>query len=268
MEAKKRNFILSLTVVLTYVLMVTVNALANILPINGRGTGDISDSYANLFAPAGLTFSIWGLIYTLLLAHSVYQLINREALFANEAYKKIGLWFSLSSIINTIWIFTWHYEVIWLSLILMILLLVLLIKINMILRNVQVSKTEVFFIKIPFAVYFGWITVATIANVTTFLVSIQWNRFGLSEVVWTDTMVIIGAFIGFLAVLYYRSFSYGLVIIWAYLGILIKHVSSDFFNGEHPSVITAVIVSIILIISGQVLMLKSRAKRRGNADGL
>lgn len=268
MESKKKNIIASIIVLVTYLVMVTVNALANILPINGIGTGEISDSYANLFAPAGLTFAIWGVIYILLLGHSVYQLINRESLFKNEDYKWVGFWFAFSSIINTIWIFAWHYEIIWLSLILMILILVSLIIINMSLRNVHATTKEALFIKIPFAVYFGWITVATIANVTTFLVSINWNMFGISEVIWTDTMILVGAIVGFLAILYYKSFSYGLVIIWAYLGIAIKHLSSEFFDGKYVSVVIAVIVSIVIIIAGQIIMLRIRAKNRGDCNGL
>lgn len=261
MEMKKRKLLASMVVLITYILMVTVNALANILPINGIGTGEISDSYANLFAPAGITFAIWGVIYILLLGHSLYQLIRRESLFKKEEYKRIGFWFAFSSIINTIWIFTWHYEIIWLSLILMLLILISLIIINMRLRNVQSTVIESIFIKIPFAVYFGWITVATIANVVTWLVSIEWDGFGISEVLWTDMIILIGALIGFAAILYYKSFSYGLVIIWAYIGIAIKHLSGDFFDGEYPSVIVAVIISILLIIVAQIIMLRIKLRK-------
>ncbi len=253
---KKKNLIASVVVLITYTIMVVVNSLANILPINGIGTGEISDSYPNLFAPAGFTFAIWGVIYILLLGHSIYQLINREEMFKNEDFKMIGFWFAFSSIINTIWIFTWHYEIIWLSLILMIMILVSLIAINFRLRIAVLTKKEILFVRTPFAVYFGWITVATIANFTTFFVSINWNQFGLTEVFWTVTMIIIGALVGFVSMLFYRSFSYGLVIIWAYLGIAIKHLSADFFDGNYPQVLIAAAVSIILIGLGEVILLK------------
>jgi hypothetical protein len=100
----------------------------------------------------------------------------------------------------------------------------------------------------PICLYSGWITVATIANVTTFLVSINWNMFDISEVFWTVAMIIVGAIVGFVAILYYKSFSYGLVIIWAYLGIAIKHLSTEFFDGKYPAVIIAVVVSILLVL--------------------
>lgn len=266
METKNRNLLGSIIVVITYLAMIAVNTLANILPINGRSTGDVSDAYSNLFAPAGITFSIWSLIYFLLLGYSLYQLINRKSVFENKAYKRVAFWFIISSIANILWIFAWHYEVIWLTLILMLVLLTSLIIINLSLRNVQASKSETLFIKIPFAVYFGWITIATIANITTFLVLIEWNRFGMSEVFWTVVIVIVGAIIGFLAEIYYKSFSYGAVIIWAYLGIIIKHTSSQFFDGKYPAVIVAVVISIILVIIGQIIMLKNKSKRGGDIN--
>lgn len=259
-----KNNILAIAVFVTYIAMVTVNGLANALPINGQDTGTISDFYANLFAPAGITFTIWGLIYLLLLGHSIYQLVKGKKLYEEQSYKSIGLWFTFSSIINSIWIFTWHYEIIWLSLILMVGILVSLITINMILRNMELSFKEKIFIRIPFAVYFGWITVASIANVTTFLVSINWNGFGVSEVIWTDMIIIIGAIIGFVAILYYKSISYGLVIIWAYLGIFIKHTSPEFFDGQYPSVIVSVVVSILVIIVGEIILIRMRSRKRVN----
>lgn len=267
MKNKGKMLIASIVVFATYLLMVTVNALANILPINGIGTGEISDSYANLFAPAGLTFAIWGVIYLLLFGHCIYQLLFREKLFNNEGYKWVGFWFTFSSIINTIWIFTWHYEIIWLSLLLMLLILFSLIKINLQLRDVTSTKVEALFMKVPFTVYFGWITVATIANVTTFLVSIGWNGFGISEAIWTTAIIIVGAIIGALAILYYRSLSYGAVIIWAYIGIIIKHTSPDFFDNAYPSVIVSVIVSIVVIIIASITMSIVKSKKSGANNG-
>jgi len=101
--------------------------------------------------------------------------------------------------------------------------------------------------RVPFAVYFGWITVATIANVTTFLVAINWQRFNLSEIFWTNLIILVGTVIGSLVIWFNKTFAYGFTIIWAYVGILIKHVSADGFNHAYPSVITSVIGSIVLL---------------------
>lgn len=267
MKKRTNKNIIAIFVLLTYLLMIGINGLGNSLPINGKSTGDVSDAYTNIFAPAGITFSIWGLIYLLLFGFSIYQLIKRNKIYEDKLFKSISYWFIFSSIMNSLWIFAWHYNILWLSLVFMIGILVSLIKINMILRNKEFNNAGKLLIRIPFAVYFGWITVATIANVTTFLVAINWNRFGLSEVFWADTMILIGAIIGVLAILYYKSFSYGLVIIWAYLGIGFKHISPEFFNRQYPSVIVVVIISIMLVIIGEILMLKIKNRKLGGSNG-
>ncbi len=255
MKTKNGNVVVSLLVVLTYIIMIVVNALANILPINGKGTGEISDSYGNLFAPAGITFSIWGVIYLFLLGHCIFQFIRRDELLQKTEYRRVAVWFSTSSILNSMWIVAWHYEVLLLSLVIMLLILLSLIAIHQSLKGIKGGKLEVIFIRIPFAIYFGWITVATIANVTTLLVKLQWERFGLSEVFWTDAIVVIGALIGAISVLCYRTFSYGLVFLWAYLGILIKHTSAEGFQGKYPSVILFTVISMFLIVVAQIIML-------------
>lgn len=236
--------------------MVVVNFSANALPIN-RTTGEISDAYPNLFAPAGLTFSIWGLIYLLLAGYVVYQFTkigqSRETLF-----KKINPLFIATSLANIAWIFAWHYDFIGLSVVIMAVLLFSLIKIADILRSELFSAQEQLFISVPFSIYFGWITVATIANITVFLVSIGWNRFGVADYVWTSIILLVGALIGILRMRKDANIAYGLVLIWAYLGILYKHVSAGGFGGQHPSIIATVIVCLLLftLIVGRILYKK------------
>lgn len=262
MTRNKLSKVIPIIVLISYFMMIVTNSLANILPINGRGTGEVSDSYPNLFAPAGITFAIWGVIYLLLLVYTMYQLLRYKNASdtKKQLFYKIGILFSLSSVANTVWIFAWHYEVIWLSLILMLVILICLIKINLILKNSVFSKPETVAIKLPFTVYFGWITVATIANVTTFLVSINWTRFSLSEVFWTDLIIGIGAIIGFAGVLYYKSYAYGVVLIWAYFGIAYKHFSPDQFHATYPSVIITVLISIVFLILSLLLLLRVNRK--------
>ncbi len=240
-------------VVLTFILMVSVNALANILPINGIDTGTVSDSYSNLFAPAGLTFSIWGLIYVLLAAFTIYQLsVKRGSELGGQFLNKIGIVFSISSLANTIWIFTWHYDIIYLSMILMAVILVCLIIIVNTIRKHQLSVKDKFLVKLPFSIYFGWITVATIANATVLLVSIGWNGFGVPAVIWTIIILAVGAAIGILTILRNKDYPYGLVILWAYAGILIKHLSDSGFSNKYPQVVITVIVCLVLIAAADV----------------
>ncbi|MBK7475038.1 MAG: tryptophan-rich sensory protein [Haliscomenobacter sp.] len=230
---------------ITYAAMVYVNFLANSLPINNRSTGDISNAYPNLFAPAGLTFSIWGLIYLLLGGYVLYQFVNKDE--KTEALlKRINPFFIATSLANISWIFTWHYDFIGLSVIIMLAILFFLIQIADILGKEQLMSWKKWFISAPFSIYFGWITVATIANITVFLVRSGWNGFGIADFIWTILILLVGAIIGILRVNKDKSIPYGLVLVWAYLGILLKHVSSSGFNGQYPGIIVTIIACLVV----------------------
>ncbi len=241
--------------------MITVNALANILPINGMNTGEISDFYPNLFTPTALTFSVWGVIYLLLAVFILFQFglfggKESETLIA----KKIGVWFIISCAANLCWILAWHNLKIVLSVGLMVVLLFSLIVIVTKLGRSE-NKKERFFIRLPFFVYFGWITVATIANVTALFVSLGWSGFGLTEADWTVMMLVIGTLIASGVILRFKTVSYGLVIIWAYTGILIKHLSQNGFNGTYPHIVIAAAICIaIIIIDGCYITFRKRRK--------
>ncbi len=244
-------------VLISYVLMISVNTLANILPINNLTTGEVSDSFPNLFTPTGLTFSIWGVIYLFLGIYTVYQLFSKK--INSKLFNQVNTLFITSSFVNSAWIFAWHYEIIWLTVLLMLVLLGSLIKIANILNKEKLNLKEKLLYKIPFGIYFGWITVATIANITGFLVSIGWNGFALPDTTW----MIIVLFVGFIITTWRMhqdsNLAYGLVPIWAYYGIYLKHTLPTGFNNSYPTIITAVIVCIILLsISNITLILKKK----------
>ena len=140
----------------------------------------------------------------------------------------------------------------------MLAILICLIIIKLTIDKAELSLKDKIFVSIPFSVYFGWITVATVANVTTFLVSISWNGFGIPESIWTAIIIIVGLIIGVATVIRFKDTPYGLVFIWAYTGILVKHISSAGFNGEYPMVIFAAALSIIIFI---VITAKNLFKR-------
>ncbi len=228
-----------------YVGMVVVNFLANRLPINGRDTGDISNAYPNLFAPAGLTFSIWGLIYLLLGGYVVYQ-FTKTGGQNDKLLQKISPLFVATSLANISWIFAWHYDYIGLSVLIMLVLLSLLIKIADVIRGEQFSKVGKIFVLAPFSIYFGWITVATIANIAVFLVSVGWNGFGIADYVWTSIILFVGAVIGIVRMRKDKNIFYGLTLVWAYFGILLKHISVSGFDGRYPGIIITVLACLAL----------------------
>lgn len=249
MRRKKEIVILKILTIITFFAMIFVNSLANALPLNGVNTGEVSDSYKNLFAPTGLTFSIWGLIYLLLAGYILYiNFFQGNIRVRDELILKTGLLFSVSSLANTLWIFSWHYYIIPLSFILMIIILICLILLTKNIRRQKLTVKQKIFIKLPFSVYFGWITVATIANATALLVSLKWSGFGISEQVWTIIIIIVGMLIGVATTVINKDVAYGLVIIWAYMGIVIKHLSESGFSSQYPSIIIAATVSIVLIL--------------------
>lgn len=254
-------------VVVTYVLMILLNGLANVIPINGVTTGEVSDAYFDLFAPATVTFSIWGLIYLLLAGYTLFQLglfqEDRGAARA-ELFRRIGLFFAISSVANALWIIAWHYQFIGVSLLLIIIVLGCLYMISTIVEGQKFSVKEKVLIQLPFRVYFGWITVATIANFVTFLVSIGWT--GIATQFWTAAMLLLGLAIGIAVIKKFRDLAYGLVLIWAYSGILIKHISPAEFGGQYPLVIATVIIALVALVVAEILLVYVRpGKAAGEA---
>jgi len=241
--------------IVAYIVMIVTNSLAILLPIGGRSTGQVSENYSNLFAPAGYAFSIWGLIYALLGIYVIYQFQKKK----NNLTEKINKIFIVNALLNASWIFAWHYDVIWLSVIIMLGLLLTLIKIADILKSNSLTSEEKWFIKLPFSVYFGWITVATIANITVFLVYLKWNGFGIPESYWTVIVLLVGMLIGSWRTLKDRAIPYMLVFIWAYGAILFKHLSVSGFNGQYP-VITSTVSFCLLVFLGIIIFMQMRKR--------
>ena len=251
---------LSILNLLGFLGMVIVNYLAVTLPLNNKTTGELSDQYPNLFVPAGFTFSIWGVIYLLLAIFIVYQLVyafrkNTQNSFFME---KIGILFFVSSIANLSWVFAWHFELVSLSLFLMLILLVSLMAIYVKLQigRSDSSRSEKYLVHFPFSVYLGWITIATIANITALLVNLGWNRFGLSEPFWTVAVIIIGIVISLTILFYRKDIFYCLVVDWALFGILIKRLTADTVAVQ--SIITVVIIGLTFISLGIIIKIIRR----------
>ncbi len=257
--SRSRLLIFTVLNLVGFIGTVIVNGLANALPINDKTTGELSDKYYNLFVPSGLTFSIWGLIYLLLFIFTVYGLIIAVR---NEKQKSsfigsIGVLFFISCLANIGWIFAWHYEILTLSLVLMLIILGALIAIYIRLRvGKSVStRTEKYLVHLPFSIYLGWITIATIANVTALLVDINWNTFGLSEQFWTITVIIVAIVIALTILFTRKDIFYCLVFDWALLGILLKRVADP---RPVQGILIITIAGMVLITAGIILQVLRR----------
>jgi hypothetical protein len=257
MNKSRSVSILSILNLLGFVGTVVVNALADILPINNMTTGALSDLYPNLFVPAGLTFAVWGLIYVLLGIFVIYPLVPRVRRDPQqvEFVQKIGLLFFVSCLANIGWIFAWHYQMLPLSLVLMLILLgcLLAIYVRLNVGKSEATKAGRYLVRFPFSVYLGWITIATIANVTALLVDINWNTWGLGQQFWAVTVIIVGIAITLSVLFTRRDIFYCLVVDWALLGILLKRLADTTMPDR--SVVIVTIVGMALITGGVIAQL-------------
>lgn len=255
--------------VVTFVVMLVLNGLAgSTMLLGGVDTAQVSDSFPNLFAPAGVTFSVWGVIYLLLAGYIAYVFgfgRNKKSALPGERFAKVTKLLVANFVLNSLWILAWQHKVIWLSLILIVGILLTLIYILNELRSAPLRGREYVLARLPFSVYFGWITIATVANVTTWLVSVGWNGAGLSDGTWMVIVLLLAATIGIVTTLRNRDIAYMVVFVWAYFGILLKNLSPTGFGGQHQeviiavSIVLAVFLSVIVQLSSQLCISRGKA---------
>ena len=255
---------LSILVALLLLATLVVNALANILPINGRTTGEVSDALPNLFVPAGLTFSIWGLIYLLMAGAVTAGIIEAFQKGRNPAWSAIDYTvLAVNLAANCGWILAWHYGQVARSLVLMLVILASLVFLEE--RRYVASRAPApdlgtarrFFLSTPINVYLGWISVATIANVTALLVSSGWDGFGLDARVWTVIVIAAGLAVGLVLAFARKAIAAPLVIVWAYAGSVIKRAGVDPAYSR-PVWIAALAASVILVAAISVVAARRR----------
>lgn len=212
--------------ILSVVLALTVNILASTLPLNGQNTGEISDRFQVFFVPAGYVFAIWGVIYIGWIAFAVYQALpaQKESL----RLRRLGYLFAISGLLNAAWLFAWHYNQFALSVLIMLGLLGLLIAsyLRLDVARTKVGTAEKWCVDIPFSVYLGWITVATVANITDLLYLVNWNGFGIAPEIWAMIMILVACLIGLLMALTRRDAAYLFVLVWSFAGIAVKQAAT------------------------------------------
>jgi hypothetical protein len=218
-----RDILRQVVVVIAVLATLVMNGLANALPLNGLTTGEVSARFQVYFVPAGYVFSIWGLIYVGLVLYAVYQALPAQR--DNPRLRATGYLFALSCLANITWLFLWHFEFFLLTLVAMVALLLLLIAIYLRLGigRAAVPVAERWLVQLPFSIYLGWISVATIANVSSVLDYLNWGGWGISPEIWTMIMLLTGVVLVFAMVLTRGDLAYGLVLIWAFAGIAVKH---------------------------------------------
>jgi hypothetical protein len=246
---------MKLRIILNWVALVVtigVNGLATGLPLGGRTTGQISDSFPVLFTPAGYVFGIWGVIYLALLGFAIFQSLPAQR--NNPRLERIGYWFVASCVFNSIWIFLWQYEIFPLTILAMLGLLVSLVMIyqRLGIGLQRVSRQETWLVNVPFGIYLGWVSVATIANAAVLLYYLGWGGWIVSPVAWTVIVLLVAAGLGITLIFTRREVAFPLVLVWAFAGIYVKQAATPVV-----AIIAALLALVILVLLG-VSLLRSR----------
>jgi benzodiazapine receptor len=237
--------------------VIAVNAAANIIPINGYATGQLSDLNPTGFTPAGWVFAIWSLIYLGLLAYACVSAFGSEAIRVRAA--SIRTLFLCNAAVNVAWIFAWHYRQVELSFVIMLGILGTLIAINeKLMRRPPPSLGELLFVDAPFSLYFGWITTATIANLGAFFFAQQFYPFALSMDQWALVSVVAAVGIYAWRGVVTGDIVYCAVFIWASMGIFYK--PTDITDPVKIAAITgtALLSAIVIWLAARKLFLVAR----------
>ena len=226
---------------LSVLLALTINILASALPLNGQNTGEISDRFEVYFVPAGYVFSIWGVIYLGWIAFTIFQF--RPSQKASPRLRRLAYLFAISNLANAAWLFCWHYNQFGLSVLVMLLLLGLLIAsyLRLNVNRSSVTRLEYWSVDVLFSVYLGWITVATVANITDWLYLIEWNGFGVPAQGWAVIMLAVASLLGLGMARTRRDVGYLSVLVWAFVGIAVKQSSTT------PVVLSAWIAAALML---------------------
>lgn len=247
---------------LAFAAMIIVNALANIIPIGGNTTAQVSEKYQNLFTPAPITFAVWGLIYAMMALFVLYQWgILDHGIYSENVREDVGIWFTVSCVLNIAWVFLWHFGLIAMSAVAIILLMCSLMMVITRLDGAGDKFLQKFVTRTGFSVYFGWIIAATIANISVLLTKVGWGGWGLSAAFWTSAVLLIGAAIAVCVVVFGKNRVAGIAVMWAYAGILIRHISPSYLNGAYPVVIAMAFIGEAAILTSILLPRFCKAKK-------
>lgn len=212
------TMLFKILITLSFIVMFALNYLANALPIGGNTTGDISEKYNTMFTPSGYAFSIWGIIYLLLTIVLILFLWNEVRVISNGS-TIIFVLIIIINLLNGLWLVCWHTDSILLSAIVMLMLLVSLL---LLVSNLQVEDR---LIHTTYSIYAGWISIATIANISILLYKFDFSIFMNYQLIWLIAILVIGVVIGLYMAIKEKNIAYSSVFVWAYVAILVRYIS-------------------------------------------
>lgn len=241
MQVKPKTWINGILLVVTLI----VNAMGAFGMINNLSQKEVSDMYQTLITPAPFTFSIWSVIYSLLIISIVVMIIKTKDLYYEQAIEKISYLFWISCGINILWIVSFSYNLILIS---TILIFMLLITLTLIVKNLGKLQTEKrFLLPITFGLYSGWLFIATVVNISAWLVKIEWSGFGISEEIWSIITLMVAVVLTYIVVLKLKNAVFSLPIAWAYFGIY-SVLTQETLTVEYKLLPIFALIGMILLI--------------------
>ncbi|MEQ9103442.1 MAG: hypothetical protein RIE53_01955 [Rhodothermales bacterium] len=233
-----------------YVLMVSVNALANILPIGGNTTGAVSDAYASMFTPAGFTFAIWSIIYLGLLLLVVVQALPRFR--HDERLRRMDGAFMLNGVLNAAWIVAWHHEYLWLSMAIMLgLLATLVVMYDAVRKGAEPDWLFTMSFRVPVSLYLAWICVATVANISILQSAAGWNNAVFSEPTWTLLKLAVVAAVAGSVFFRFRDAVFVAVVAWAAFGIQANQAAGSVVGMAAVGLCLACLLLVVVRVFGR-----------------
>jgi translocator protein len=241
--------------IIAFIITLIINGAANTTLIGGRTTAEVSALYPTLITPAGYVFAIWGIIYFLLAVFLVYQILPSQQ--HNPFQKQISFLFILTCVFNVAWLFLWQNLYLAYSSILIVgyLLTLIAIYLRLNIGKSNVSLREKLAVQLPFSVYLGWVTIATIANISVTLVAANWDGFGLSLETWAVLVLVVALILDLIVIVTRRDIAYSLVFIWALVGIAVNQTNGNV-------VLTAEVAAIIIVVALAATLALQRVKRK------
>ena len=241
-----KDTIRQIIIVIATLVTIALNIFSGL--ITGKSVAAISNRFPVPVTPAGWAFSVWGIIYIGLIAFAIYQALPSQS--TNPRLQRIGYWYVLSCAANVAWLFLWVNEQITLSLVAMVVLLLSLIILYLRagMNRTNIARVERWCVNIPFGIYMGWITVATIVNVTVVLFNLGWTGWGISPETWTMLLLIIGTVIALSVGVIRVDIAYIATVVWAYSAILVKNIPIPMIAITAGVMIAILLLAIVLIV--------------------
>ncbi|GGI71331.1 tryptophan-rich sensory protein [Deinococcus wulumuqiensis] len=232
------------TLLAATVLTLVMNYLSNALPLFGNSNAEVSDRLPNAFTPAGLTFAVWGPIFLGLLVFAVYQALPAQR---GARLDRLFWPFLLGNLLNVAWLLAFQSLNIGLSVVIMLALLAVLVRLYLSVRSLPPQGAERWTLQLPVSLYLAWISVATIANITAFLVSagVTQSFLGIAGPVWSALLLVVAAAIGVFFLWRFRDYAFAAVLLWAFYGVYVA-------RPEVSTVVLGVAVAADLVLLGSL----------------